>query len=96
MSQPSGEEADLRRRIESFAKEHGYGISKDAPKVISGLLKRKEKYGNFYCPCRVVHLVESIEDEQVNKGIECPCRFVHEEVAAKGRCHCNLFTRAKP
>ena len=88
------ERDDLETRLQSFANEHGYVFSEQAPGVIDGLIKRRSKYGVYYCPCRVVRASSTDEDMAYNASIECPCAFVHDDIADRGRCHCNLFARS--
>jgi ferredoxin-thioredoxin reductase catalytic subunit len=47
--------------------------------IFKGLLYKKKKFGEFYCPCKL---------ELSNKNI-CPC----VEFRAAGDCHCNLFKK---
>lgn len=54
--------------------------------VIDGLLKNKEKYEFFYCPCRKV----TGNQEEDRKKI-CPCIWHKDEIEKNGFCHCRLF-----
>ena len=54
--------------------------------VLKGLARNRERFGAAYCPCRI----RSGEPEK-DAAIVCPCVHRDEEVAAEGRCHCNLF-----
>lgn len=45
--------------------------------IFKGLLKMKDKYGEYYCPCKLDKVEENI----------CPC----EEMYVTGACHCDLF-----
>ena len=87
------EKISLIERLETFAKEHGYGFCDGADRVIDGLMKKKERYGKHYCPCRVVKDLEKEENKEYNDGIVCPCIHVHDDIEKKGRCHCMLFKR---
>jgi len=81
----------LEKSIKEFAEQNGYVLKKKYLKsTIAGLLKNKELYGEFYCPCRRI-----IEDnEKYLKSIICPCDFVHQEVKKKGHCHCMLYWKS--
>jgi len=51
--------------------------------VIRGLLKKEEKTGKRYCPCRIQNLPENI----------CPCVYHKDEIKKDGECHCVLFVK---
>jgi ferredoxin-thioredoxin reductase catalytic subunit len=55
-------------------------------KVVEAVLKRqnvrKEKEGEFYCPCKPPALPENICN---------PCRGAASEISEEGHCHCNLY-----
>ena len=59
--------------------------------VLKGLVRNRERFGVAYCPCRI----RSGEPEK-DAAIVCPCVYRDEEVAADGRCHCNLFHAPGP
>ena len=71
-----------------WATDHGYELSDVADVTIQGLVNRKKKYGKLYCPCRVLQ-----DDDEWNDSIVCPCSQVHDDIAVKGHCHCNLFVK---
>ncbi|MFH1431562.1 MAG: ferredoxin-thioredoxin reductase catalytic domain-containing protein [Nanoarchaeota archaeon] len=54
--------------------------------VLAGLAKRKIKFGEYYCPCRVV----SGNKEEDKKKI-CPCFWHLDEIKKDGHCLCKLF-----
>lgn len=56
--------------------------------VLNGLAKRQEKYGEAYCPCRMM-----TGDKQADKNIVCPCKYHMQEIEDQGMCHCKLFMR---
>lgn len=94
------EQEEIRKKSEAFAIDHGYKLSNKANAVILGLIKRKERYGKYYCPCRIVKEEDDEESEEYNEEIRkynesiiCPCVFVHDEIKEKGRCHCNLYIK---
>ena len=82
---------ELKTRLVDFAKDHGYEMTDDADKIIDALVNRKKKFGEQYCPCRLVRTDNSKESIDHNKKIICPCVFLHDEMLKQGRCHCNLF-----
>ena len=58
--------------------------------VVMGLLKKKEKFGEVYCPCRV-----NTGDKEKDEEIICPCVFHRGEIELQGHCLCFLFTGEK-
>ena len=56
--------------------------------VVKGLIRNKEKHGEFYCPCRFV-----TGDKEKDKEIICPCVFHLKEIEKDGKCHCGLFVK---
>lgn len=70
--------------MEVIAKEKGWKLNPN-PKIVSALIqsenKLKEKYGEFYCPCKIERTAENI----------CPCAEAQNEINQTGHCHCNLF-----
>jgi len=84
----------LRRHIEREAAKRGLRLNPDtktAEGILRGLLKRRARFGELYCPCRVVS-----GDRAKDKGIICPCVFCEKEVAEQGICHCRLLAPDKP
>lgn len=79
----------IKDSAERWAIQHGYELSKDADATIDGLVKREKELGMPYCPCRVYRK----GDDEWNKTIVCPCVRVHDDIARKGKCHCNLFVK---
>ncbi len=73
------------------AAEHGEALNPD-PKYLEmlfgALARRKVKFGEFYCPCRVV-----TGDPAKDKPSICPCEPHAKEVAEHGHCLCKLFFR---
>ena len=47
-------------------------------RIIEGLKRNHEKYGESYCPCKVEHTEDNI----------CPCKEFRES----GKCICGLYT----
>lgn len=79
----SGMRDALTKRLESWAKEHGYRFTPHAPNIIESILKQREKHGDDYCPCRVQKIDDNV----------CPCIHVHDDIKKKGHCHCLLFEK---
>jgi len=82
---------ELKRKMEGYAVSRGYRLSPDTKAVdlvLKGLLAKKKKYGEIYCPCRVV-----TGDEEQNKRIVCPCAYHELEIKEGGKCFCGLFVR---
>lgn len=82
---------ELRKRLEGYAEGKDFRFNPDE-EIVSGILaamtKRREKFGNDFCPCRRV-----TGDAEKDKDIVCPCAFHLEELEKDGHCHCYLFTR---
>jgi len=75
-------ELELRERVEEFARLRNYAFSDSKEPVIRALLQKRQKYGDFYCPCKARTVLENI----------CPCEETREgDVELKGRCSCRLF-----
>lgn len=75
-------EEEIRDRVEHFAELKGYRFSDVKEEVIEGLLGKRKLFGDFYCPCRMLHTPD----------YQCPCRPTRGgDVEKNGRCHCGLF-----
>lgn len=72
--------------IERIAKEKGWCVNSDE-KTIENVLKamnmKKEKFGDYYCPCRLQRVPDNI----------CPCVFAESEIKKDGLCHCRLYSK---
>jgi ferredoxin-thioredoxin reductase catalytic subunit len=82
-------EAEIRKIIQGHATESGCRPNPDEKTldgIIKGLVRRKVRFGEFYCPCRVV---AGKKDEDAKKI--CPCYWHEEEVKNNGHCLCRLF-----
>ncbi len=74
---PQNPEEEIRERVDTFASLKGYVFSEDKELVMEGLLEKKEKYGDFFCPCRIENIPENV----------CPClKTRHNEVRKEGHC----------
>lgn len=54
--------------------------------LIRGILVNRERYGEDYCPCRLVS-----EIEEIDRQIICPCIFRDSDIDQYGQCYCALF-----
>lgn len=84
---------DLIEEYKKYAEENGFKLNPDkevVEKIVKGLLKRENKFGFRYCPCRVMS-----GDEEKDKSIICPCDFHCKEVEKLGHCICKLFFKKK-
>jgi ferredoxin-thioredoxin reductase catalytic chain len=79
----------LKKSAGEYAESAGLKLNPDekiVDGIIMGLLKKKEKFGDIHCPCRV-----STGDAEKDKDITCPCIFHRKEIESDGHCKCNLF-----
>ncbi len=75
-------EEEIRMRIENFARLRDYKFNELKEPLVEGLLKKHERYGDFYCPCKIDNIPENV----------CPCLETRQgSVERNGRCHCGLF-----
>ena len=85
----SSNKESLKKSCEEYASKVGIKLNPDervVDGVILGLLKKKEKFGDIHCPCRV-----SSGDVKKDAEITCPCVFHRGEIELEGHCKCNLF-----
>lgn len=81
----------IRRRLEKYLEGKTFYFNPDpviVDAIIKGMIKRHDKFGEDYCPCRVVS-----GDREKDAAIVCPCVYHEQEIDEMGHCHCNLFTR---
>jgi len=81
----------LGEDIEAYASKVGIKVNPDKKRVqevITGLLKKREKSGENYCPCRVV-----TGNKEKDEEIICPCVFHRGEIGLQGHCLCQLFVK---
>ena len=75
-------DGEIRDRVDQFARIRGYVFNEMKEEIIEGLLAKRDRFGEFYCPCRLEH----------NPEYQCPCRPTRGgDVERRGRCHCGLF-----
>lgn len=74
---PQEPEVEIRERVDNFARLKGYVFNEDKELVMEGLLQKKEKYGDFFCPCKFDNVPENI----------CPCLETRRgRVQKEGMC----------
>jgi len=83
--------AELRKWAERVAVERGVKLNPDeklVEVVLQGLIRNEDRYGQRYCPCRVVS-----GDPEIDRLKICPCAWMMDDVRVKGKCHCGLFVK---
>jgi ferredoxin-thioredoxin reductase catalytic subunit len=81
----------LLKEHQDYAKKNGFRLNPNQKMVdflIGGLLEREKKYGEKYCPCRLVKNIKKEDNE-----IICPCIYCKKEIEEDGHCHCFLFVK---
>jgi len=74
---PQAPEAEIRDRVENFARFRDYMFNEDKDSVIEGLLQKNEAHGDFFCPCKFDNIPENI----------CPCLETRKNrVIKEGMC----------
>ena len=79
------------KECDEYDKNNGFQLNPDkktVERIISGLLKNEEKYGEKYCPCR---RVSGNKEEDIKKV--CPCAWHKDEISKDGHCICNLYVK---
>lgn len=75
-------EEEIRSRVENFARLREYHFNAMKEPLIEALLRKYDRYGDFYCPCKIDNIPENV----------CPCLETRQgSVERNGRCHCGLF-----
>jgi ferredoxin-thioredoxin reductase catalytic subunit/predicted RNA-binding Zn-ribbon protein involved in translation (DUF1610 family) len=75
-------EQEFRERIDEIARLRNYTFNDSKERVIRALLRKREKYGDFYCPCKAKVVLANI----------CPCEETRNgSVELYGKCSCSLF-----
>lgn len=86
-----GQAEEVRRRLEKYLEGKTFYFNPDpdiVDSVIKAIVKRRAKFGEDYCPCRVV-----TGDKEKDAAIICPCVYHEQEIDETGRCHCYLFAK---
>ncbi len=83
----------IEEQSRRHARDKGLALNPD-PKALSllftALARRKVRYGQFYCPCRVVTGLPEKDLPSI-----CPCEPHLREVAVNGHCLCRLFFKTE-
>lgn len=82
--------AALRARLETYLQGKSFYFNPDpdtVDSILGAMVKRHEKFGEDYCPCRRV-----TGDKAEDAKIICPCVYHEAEIDEQGFCHCRLFT----
>lgn len=79
------------KRYEDYAEKKGLKLNPNR-ELLEGLAKRllenEKKYGERYCPCRVVKGQPQIDQKNI-----CPCFYSEKEIEENGHCLCWLFLK---
>ncbi len=81
----------LRKKMQKHAKSAKIKLNpnkKIVDAVLLGILKKKEKFEEGYCPCRI-----PTGNKEKDEEIICPCIFHQDEIVSQGHCKCNLFVK---
>lgn len=76
----------LLKQLEEHATSNGFMLNPDqnvVKSVIAGLIKNRQLYGDYYCPCRLRKDMQYV----------CPCASHKRDIQKQGKCTCNLFVR---
>ena len=76
----------IKNWAHAYAEANNFKVNPDEKTVnmvVEGLLKKEEKFGARYCPCRIQNVPENI----------CPCIYHKDEIKKDGACHCMLFVK---
>jgi ferredoxin-thioredoxin reductase catalytic subunit len=77
-----GSEKEIRERAEEYARLRGYAFNDMKEDIIEGLMGKNKRFGDFYCPCRMLHVPE----------YQCPCQPTRAgDVDKNGKCYCGFF-----
>ncbi|MCK5132596.1 MAG: ferredoxin:thioredoxin reductase [Candidatus Sabulitectum sp.] len=75
-------------RSKGIAEKGGYILNPDeerVEKVIGLMTMNFAAEGNYYCPCKQSHPLDT------RKDVLCPCPEIKQEIDAEGMCFCKLF-----
>jgi ferredoxin-thioredoxin reductase catalytic subunit len=51
---------EITERVDNFARLRSYVFNEEKQLFLDGLLAKKERFGDFYCPCRFDNIPENI------------------------------------
>ena len=80
---------DINKFAQNAADKNGWSVQPDKAflkTVLDGLVKTREAYGYYLCPCR-----EGWGDRIKDRDITCPCEYAAEDIKECGNCYCGLF-----
>ena len=90
MQEASSQAEEIRSRLEKYLDGKSFYFNPDpdiVDSIIKAMVKRREKFGKDYCPCRRV-----TGEPEKDDLIVCPCVYHEKEIEEQGHCHCYLFT----
>lgn len=82
----------LKERFNKFCENQDFELNRDnefLDQVLTNLVIKKEKEGQYFCPCR-------LRDGSKERDIEllCPCNFkIQENWKKRKDCWCGLFQK---
>lgn len=78
---------NIYKKFELHLKNHPEITLNENERIVNGVCNlleiNCERYGEYYCPCRLERTHENI----------CPCIHHLMEIDEKGHCCCNLFVK---
>lgn len=81
----------LKEKFQKFCESKDFQLNSDEDfldKVLDGLMMKKEKEGQFFCPCRFP------KDDKDKVNLLCPCNFkIQENWQSRKECWCGLFEK---
>ena len=80
---------DISDFAQNAADKNGWSVQPDKEflkTVLAGLVKTREDYGYYLCPCR-----EGWGNRFKDRDITCPCEYAKEDIREFGYCYCGLF-----
>ena len=80
---------ELLLRLKKHAESKGIKLNDNKTilnTIVNGLMRNKELYGEYYCPCRNIEACR-----KAGKDLICPCINHLKGVREDGHCHCWLF-----
>lgn len=81
----------LIKEYEKYARENGFQLNQNrkvVENIVKALIKREERFGKRYCPCRRI-----TKNKEKDKKIVCPCIWHKIEIQKDDHCLCQLFIR---
>ena len=83
---------EIKKKLEEHAIGNNIRLNPDektVSEILDKLMIRKRKFGDFYCPCRMV-----TDNNEKNKEIVCPCIYHLDEIEKNRSCLCGLFVKS--